>query len=251
MKMGRREIIASLLICGIGAGLAAVSTALLAPSTPFTTSVIFAGAIICVLCFVGVYILFRFAPKPSLPLSAIDIGFAVASAIKGEVIEVEHREFIPTEITPCVLRRKVSGRTSVQIDALNVTYAGKHMRIKGLIRDVSNIGTSSFLIILDTYSGEGGDQATLVSLIFDEPWKDRMMALNLGDEVTVVGKLTTLRQLSFQGIEVEHIGRPEAKILPPLTIELPDKPKPKPRRRARTKVPNTAMPEEPLSRKSD
>lgn len=208
--MGRRDIIVS----GLYAVLALSGAALVAgysmtpnEATPVLVGVGWAAMFVAV---GGLGYMFRTAPK----------------AVLGAAQEmVTGREFLPPDITPAVLRRKVENRTSVQIDALTKTYAGKWMAVEGRVREISNVsGSSSDRWLLMISQGSGTFDA--VCVIFKKPWLEQLAALNKGDGVSVVGRISSLHHgPTLEDGEIVHIGEP------------PEKAKPAPKRRAPRKAP--------------
>jgi hypothetical protein len=126
--MGRREITAGLLIAVLGAGVVASVAGLTTPKTNFTQVLIWGGLAAFLFAIAGLYGLWKSDPVATLlPASA--------------------RVFLDAELTPTVLRGKTEGRTSLQIDALTKTYAGKWMTVSGRIIDITSLAYSLYMQI--------------------------------------------------------------------------------------------------------
>ena len=208
--MGRREIIASLFGLGVAAGLAAVTAALLVQAIPAAPYVLIVGLVIAVICVAGLVLMIRNAPRPAPPLTASEIGVAVAAAVNLDDVTIEKgREFLPDEITPLVLKYKTENRTSLQISVLSKLYSGKHLRVYGTVKGVRELYAKKVQMYL-WYGGETlNDPYAGVFVNFDDEHYDQLMAVNMGDRVTVVGQLTSIESISIDHAELEHIYGPQ------------------------------------------
>ncbi|MDK2747062.1 MAG: hypothetical protein KYX67_07070 [Brevundimonas sp.] len=190
--MGRREIIISGLLATLALGGGAAVTALSATANAFTPYLISVGWLAFFGSLFGLFYMFRTAPRAALSAAHL--------ALSGP----PPREFLPQEITWKVLSDKIEGRTSIQIDALTRTYAGKWMRVSGRIRDVVN--SHNWLSV--SVKEEDSEWDTVLGRFgLDEA--DRMAALNKNDWITFIGKVERLAHGgTMSECEIEHIGEP-------------------------------------------
>lgn len=208
--MGRREIIISGLLAALTVGGGAVVTAYTTATndyTPYLRSVgwlaFFGGAI-------GLAYMFRTAPK------------GVLNAAQEVVAGPPPREFLGSELTPSALYEKVRGKTSLQIEGLTKTYAGKWMRVEGPVLDASKLMSGTYFLQIREVDGH----YAAVSVSFSDKWADQLRSVNVGDWIVVVGKLDAIRNRPhlIDG-EIEHLGPP------------PKKPDPRPKAPPRAKRP--------------
>ncbi|MDO1559843.1 hypothetical protein Q0812_10440 [Brevundimonas sp. 2R-24] len=199
--MGRREIINSGLLAAITLGGGAVVTALSTTATAYTPYLLSVGWIALLGGAAGLMYMLRTAPRAAINAMA----------------PTPPREFLDPDITWDVLSKKVEGRTSLQVEALNKTYAGKWMRVSGTVYDVKRIYGDLCGVDIRLNSRSYGS----VLACFGKQANQQLAALNKGDSITIVGKVERLKGGGTMGdCEIEHVGPP------------PEKPKPKPRRRA-------------------
>ncbi|MFN3536804.1 MAG: OB-fold protein [Brevundimonas sp.] len=142
---------------------------------------------------VGLIYMFRTAPKAAL--------LAAQSVVTGP----PPRDFVAPELTWTVLGKKVEGRTSVQVDGITKTYAGKWIRVCGRIYDVAD----RFDQIAVDMKEDGADGYSSVRAKFSQSWKDQLSVLNKNEWICVVGKI---EHISYGGTmtdcEIEHVGEP-------------------------------------------
>ena len=187
--MGRREIIVTGLFAWLAAAVAVLVAAYASDFGAAGPRVIRSGWLAVALGIGGLAYMFR-------------------SAAKLDVANITSREFLEAAITPAVLRSKTENRTSVQIDALTKTYAGKWMRITGSVIQVSEIGIASSrrrIAMID----EANDKTSFTTIIFGKRWFDQLGALNKGDQVEMVGRINRLEHgPTLVDGEIVHVGPP-------------------------------------------
>lgn len=160
--------------------------------TPYLLSV---GWLALLIATAGLVYMFRTAPKVALN--------AAQEAISGP----PPRDFVGDEITTEVLRKKVEGRTSLQVDAVSQTYAGKWKRLEGRVRDVSAYSDGETYVLLIPSDDSGPHEIASVRL--GKQWYGQAAALNIGDWLSVVGQIHTLRAgLALRAGEIVHMGEP-------------------------------------------
>ena len=167
-------------------------TGMTSDETIYTPYLLSAGWLALFTSLVGLVVMFRTAPK---------VAFVAAQqAIAGP----PPRDFLAPEITWSVLTQKIDGRTSLQIEAITRTYAGKWMRVSGRISDVLSMHKGYAVHVR-----EDGTERGLVSGYFGPEEADRMAALSKGDWISFVGKIEQLMYGgSMSDCEIEHIGEP-------------------------------------------
>ena len=113
------------------------------------------------------------------------------------------RVFLEEATTPKVLREKIEGRTTLQITAITKTYAGKWIRVSGTLSDVAEVGSGRLMMHLRDRDGVG------TAFVFPEGETQRLLALNKGDRVTAIGKITGLLYgPTTEDAEIEQIDGP-------------------------------------------
>lgn len=191
--MGRRDIIITGLFSLLALGGTALVSGVAMTENIYAPYVLNFGWIAIAVAVFGLGYMFRTAPKAAL------------NAAKDMVAE---REFLPPEITPAVLRKKMKNRTSVQIDSLNKTYAGKWMRISGRVNDVSDVSAMKRKFMLHMIP-DGEESERSVSITFVEPWLDQLSALNMKDWISVVARVKGLNSgAMLEDGEIINIGEP-------------------------------------------
>lgn len=200
--MIRRDILINLLIALVGVFIGGAIAARLA-------SVSGSGAISTV-CFasatVALVILLRLLL--STPTKALPVPLPVAMQVNVPVTATDprhpEREFLPPEVTPDVLRSKVKGRTSVQVRAIASTFSGKWMRVIGPVRDIAQATDEIWIL----FGGAAPDYTNQFSARFFKNDFEKLMALNVGDVVTIVGRIETLSSdVGLSDCEIENIDR--------------------------------------------
>jgi hypothetical protein len=89
--------------------------------------------------------------------------------------------------------------TEAQVRALVKPYLGKWMKIVGKVKNVREpeYAGSPFqgeTDVVFTFDQGGKQGAIIVQATFDKSWHDRVSQLNAGDQISVVGELTTVYQ---------------------------------------------------------
>lgn len=190
--MGRRDLSIYSLLALFALGGTAFVSGLVAQSSTATPFLVWGGLGTAILSTSLLGRMMINAPKP-----AVLTGVIVQPDAAG-------RDFLAPDITPKVLDEKVSGRTSLQIDGITKTYAGKWLRCSGVVSDVSKMGSSYFLQ-MDC----GGP---IASVSFDLSMADQMTALNKGDWVEVEGRIRRLQYgVSLEDGVILHVGPPPVK----------------------------------------
>lgn len=208
--MGRRDIIITGLFAVLAIGGGAVVTGLSSTVNTYTPYLLSVGWLALLAALAGLTYMFRTAPK------------AAFAAAQEALVGPPPREFLPPEITWEVLSKKIEGRTSLQIEALARTYAGKWMRVSGRITDVMPVYDGFGVHLRE----DGGDRG-LVTGYFGPDEADRMAALNKGDWIRFVGKVERLMHGgSMADCEIEHIGEPPKPAAKPRAPRKPAPPKP-------------------------
>ncbi|MFC0633568.1 hypothetical protein [Brevundimonas balnearis] len=198
--MGRREIIISALLAGLGLGGTSAVAGMTSTASIYTPYLLGLGWAAVLGSFVGLAVMFRNAPK------------AMIATTQALIEQAPERQFLDPDITPEVLRKKTENRTSVQIDALTKTYAGKWLRVSGRVFDVTSINfhkRDSFALHVEE---ETRPHLPSVMVVFGEPWLDQLSAMNKGDWITCVGMIDRLQGgVTLVSGEIEHIGEPPPK----------------------------------------
>lgn len=193
--MGRRDIIISGLYAVLALGGGAVVTGLSATANVYTPYLLSVGWLALLIASGGLVYMFRTAPKAALN--------AAHEAFAGP----PPREFVGDEITTAVLRKKVEGRTSLQVEAVSKTYAGKWKRLEGRVRDVSAYSDGETSVLLTP--SDDNDRYQIASIRLGKQWYDQAAALNIGDWLAVVGRIHALKSgLSLRDGEIVHMGEP-------------------------------------------
>ncbi|MBS0361166.1 MAG: hypothetical protein JSR98_07285 [Proteobacteria bacterium] len=109
---------------------------------------------------------------------------------------------MPPEMTPEVLAEKLVGKTSVQIDAITRTYTGKWIRAEGTVNDVATAGGDRWMLFVDMPNSR-----VMISGVFQKEDHDRLMALTIGEWVTIEGQITRLKNgASLEPCHILHVG---------------------------------------------
>lgn len=199
--MGRREIIITGLFTILAVGGGAVVTGLSTTANTYTPYLLSVGWLALLTAAGGLVYMFRTAPKVALT--------AAQEALAGPA----SREFVADEITSGVLRKKVEGRTSLQVDAISKTYQGQWKKMEGRVKDVSALLNSRTLVLLTP--DDDDEMWGRASIQFDKEWREQVSALNVGDWISAVGKIEKIRGwLDLVDGEIVHMGEPPKKPAP-------------------------------------
>jgi len=200
--MGKREIIIGALLAALGVGGSAVVSGMSMAANIYTPYLLSVGWLALVMAVLGLAVMFRTAPKAALVAAQV----AMAGA--------PPREFVDEDITTEVLRKKVEGRTSLQVDAITKIYRGKWKRLQGRVKNVSaHLENRTFVQICPD---DDSDNWASSAISFDKEWYDQVAALNIGDWISVIGKIDQLKSgVWLEGGEIVHMGEPPKIKTPP------------------------------------
>jgi hypothetical protein len=110
------------------------------------------------------------------------------------------RAYVADGITYGDLVARVAGKTDLQKQALIEPYLGKWMRTVGVFDDVTSSHNGSLLVFLRV------DGAGNVACSFAPRWRGQITAINVGDIVTIDGKLASVtRGARFKECEILDI----------------------------------------------
>lgn len=207
--MGKREIIIGALLAALGVGGSAVVSGMSMTANIYTPYLISVGWLSIVMALIGLAVMFRTAPKAALV------------AAQGVMAGAAQREFVDEDITTEVLRKKVDGKTNIQIDAITKIYRGKWKRLQGRVKNVSAFSEEKTFVLLAP--DDDSDKWVSASISFDKEWYDQVAALSIGDWVSVIGKIDQLKSgLWLEAGEIVHMGEPP-KIRTPAKSRVPRK----------------------------
>ena len=204
--MGKREIIITGLYGLLALAGTSVVTGYSMTVNAFTPQLLVFGWLGLAVGLSGLFYMFRTAPK------------AVLVAAQEVIVGPPPREFVGDDITTGVLRKKVEGRTSLQIDGVSKTYIGKWKNLQGRVLDVHGHADRETYVMLRP--DDDDEDWRIASVTFGKEWYDQVAALNIDDWLAVVGKIhQRQRGLTLKEGEIIHMGEPP-------------KPKPEPKPRA-------------------
>lgn len=90
------------------------------------------------------------------------------------------------EVEPAVLLGLLSDHTDVQGQRLITPYVGKWLRVAGSVWDVREMSGKTYVQI------HVGPEKTLVGLLFEPEWGDRLGVLRKNDAISAIGKVESV-----------------------------------------------------------
>jgi hypothetical protein len=193
--MGKREIIITGLYGLLALAGTSVVTGYSMTVNAFTPQLVMFGWLGLAAGLGGLFYMFRTTPK------------AVLVAAHEVIAGPPPREFVGDDITTEVLRKKIEGRTSLQVEGISKTYTGKWKRLQGRVIDVNSHADSETYVMLRP--DDDSDKWQIASITFGKIWYDQVAVLNIDDWVAVIGKIHKLRNgLALKEGEIVHMGEP-------------------------------------------
>jgi hypothetical protein len=101
------------------------------------------------------------------------------------------REFV--DESPEYITSLYEGRTELQAEALAQPYINKFIRVSGQVSSIVPSGAAAYVNLDDGHTG--------YSAFFDENWTSRLTALNVGETISVTGRIL---RVGRQHLWLEH-----------------------------------------------
>jgi hypothetical protein len=128
----------------------------------------------------------------TLSENPVALGADSMPVVGPKLSEKEDRKFVSPSVTPEFLLGLFKEQTQVQAARIADLYKGKWIRISCSLHDVSSFYNNKILVTI---------KESNVIMIFDNVWADRLEILRNGDNLTVIGKITNMSNIS---VRLEH-----------------------------------------------